>query len=86
MLLFREQPLGWPRDVFWLHARGVWLKVSSLHRYVDGLQNTNILLLGQALLVRSQASISGGLVLSNRSLTGCAQRQLHNTEMQAELK
>ena len=52
---------------------------------MDGLQNKNVLLLGQALLVRPQGGISGGLILSNWSLTGCAQRQLHNTEVQTKL-
>lgn len=35
-------------------------------------------------MVRPQRGTSGGLVLSNWSLMGCAERQLHNTEVQTE--
>lgn len=53
---------------------------------MDALQNKNILLLGQALLVRPQSGISGGPDLSNWSVAGYSQRQLHNTEVQTECR
>lgn len=53
---------------------------------MDGLKNKNNLFLCQALWVRPKGGISGGLVLSNWSLLGCAQKQLHGTEVQNELQ
>lgn len=64
---------GWIPE--WTIYRGKWM----------GCRIKNNLLLCQALQVRPQGAISGGLLLSNWSLLGCAQRQLHDTEVQSEL-